>query len=106
MNSVIDRATAKFESTTAKVDLGFAEYDAPPADPIALGQRWLQQAVDEKVREPRAMVLATADSSGRMSSRVMAILEFAAIGIVFATHTCSRKIRDAEQVPLACGHFY
>jgi pyridoxamine 5'-phosphate oxidase len=41
-----------------------------------------------------------------MSSRVMAILEFAGVGIVFSTHTTSRKIKDAEEVRYACGHFY
>jgi pyridoxine/pyridoxamine 5'-phosphate oxidase len=98
--------SSKFESMTGKVDLGFPEYDDPPPDPVAIGQRWLREAIEENVREPRAMVLATANSSGLMSSRVMAILEFAGIGIVFTTHTTSRKIRDAEQVPYACGHFY
>lgn len=95
-----------FESTTGKVDLGFPEYDTPPTDPIALGQKWLQEAINEKVREPRAMVMATINSSKTMTSRVMAILEFANIGIVFATHSCSRKIKDAKDIPLACGHFY
>ncbi|MBU2849942.1 pyridoxal 5'-phosphate synthase [Acidithiobacillus ferrivorans] len=95
-----------FESMTGKVNHTFTEYDNPPDSPVVLGQRWLQEAIDEKVREPRAMVLVTADSSGGMSSRVMAILEFASIGIVFATHSCSRKIKDVEEVPFACGHFY
>jgi len=95
-----------FESMTGKADLTFTEYDNPPDNPIAMGQKWLQEAIDEKVREPRAMVLVTANSSGIMSSRVMAILEFSDIGIVFATHSCSRKIKDVEEVPFACGHFY
>lgn len=95
-----------FESTTGKVDFTFPEYDTPFCDPIVLGQQWVQQAIDEQVREPRAMVLVTANMSGAMSSRVMAILEFANIGILLATHRCSRKIKDAEALPFACGHFY
>jgi pyridoxamine 5'-phosphate oxidase len=91
---------------TGKVDYPFPEYENPPADPIALGQKWVQEAIDLKIREPRSMVLVTANSSRAMSSRVMAILEFANIGIVFATHSCSRKIKDSEEVPFACGHFY
>lgn len=51
----------------------------------SLGQQWVQQAIDEQVREPRAMVLVTANMSGAMSSRVMAILEFANIGILLAS---------------------
>ncbi len=95
-----------FESTTGKVDLNFPEYDTSFNNPIELGQKWLQEAIDEKVREPKAMVLMTTNISRVMSSRVMAILEFANSGIIFATHTSSRKIKDAEEVPFACGHFY
>ncbi|MCX4028192.1 pyridoxal 5'-phosphate synthase [Endozoicomonas sp. SM1973] len=98
--------SSKFESMTGKVDYCFPEYESPSYDPIGLAQNWYQQAVEEKVREPRAMVLVTANSSGMMSSRVMAILAFSNTGIVFATHSCSRKIKDAEESPLACGHFY
>lgn len=95
-----------FESTTGEVALPFPEYDAPENDPISLGQKWLQQAIDQKVREPRAMVLATANSSRVITSRVMAILKFTNSGIIFATHKGSRKIKDAEDVSFACGHFY
>ncbi|PCC73437.1 Pyridoxamine 5'-phosphate oxidase [Nannocystis exedens] len=98
--------SSKLESMTGKADLAFPEYDDPPDDPIALGQRWLREAIEEKVCEPRAMVLVTANGSGLMSSRVMAILEFAGVGIVFATHATSRKIKDSMEVPYACGHFY
>ncbi len=98
--------SSAFESMTGKVDHSFGEYDSGPADPIAVARKWLQEAIDEKVREPRAMVMATANSAGAMSSRVMAILEFASNGVVFATHSCSRKIRDVAESPFACGHFY
>ena len=98
--------SSKLESMTGTADFAFPEYDDPPADPVALGQRWLREAIDEKVCEPRAMVLVTANGSGLMSSRVMAILEFAGVGVVFATHSTSRKIKDSMAVPYACGHFY
>lgn len=98
--------SSTFESMTGKVDHPFPEYDTPPSDPVTLGQKWFQETINEKVREPRAMVLVTADISRTMTSRVMAILEFADIGTIFATHNCSRKIKDAEDVPFACGHFY
>lgn len=98
--------SSKFESMTGKADRPFPEYDNPPSDPVPLGQKWLQEAMDEKVREPRAMVFVTTNRSHLMTSRVMAILEFATIGIAFATHNCSRKIKDVNEVPFACGHFY
>lgn len=95
-----------FESTTGSVKLSFPEYDISVNDPISLGQKWLQEAIDKKVREPKAMVLATANASRVITSRVMAILEFTNLGIIFATHTGSRKIKDAEASAFACGHFY
>ncbi|WHI52287.1 pyridoxal 5'-phosphate synthase [Microbulbifer sp. MLAF003] len=98
--------SSTFESMTGKVDQSFSEYETPPSDPMSLARQWLQEAIDNKVREPRAMVMATANLSGALSSRVMAILDFATIGIIFATHSCSRKIKDTEETPFACGHFY
>lgn len=98
--------SSSFESTTGKVDYVFPEYDAPLINPMSLGQKWLQEAINENVREPRAMVFVTANSSRVMTSRVMAILEFTDAGIIFATHNCSRKINDVVESPFACGHFY
>ncbi|WP_274713848.1 pyridoxal 5'-phosphate synthase [Xenorhabdus bovienii] len=95
-----------FESVTGKLDYNFPEYDSLPSEPITLGRKWLQEAINENVREPRSMVLMTANSTGNMSSRVMAILEFINEGILFSTHSCSRKIRDIRDNPFACGHFY
>lgn len=98
--------SSNLESMTGRADLAFPEYDDPPDDPIAIGQRWLREAIEGDVSEPRAMVLVTTNASGLMSSRVMAVLEFAGVGVVFATHTTSRKIKDSMAVPCACGHFY
>lgn len=98
--------SSTLESMTGKVDVAFPEYEAPPARPIALAQKWFQDAIREKVHEPRAMVLATVNRSGLLSSRVMAILGFSEEGISFSTHTCSRKIRDVQDTANACGHFY
>jgi pyridoxamine 5'-phosphate oxidase len=97
---------SKFESTTKNVKLPFPEYNILPDNPVPLGQKWLQEAIFNEVREPRAMTLASANCSGLMSSRTMAILEFHNTGIYFATHSCSRKIKDINEVPFACGHFY
>ena len=98
--------SAKFESTTAKTKLPFPEYDVPPSNPIPLGQKWLQDAILHEVREPRAMTFTTINQFGLMSSRTMAILGFENTGISFATHSCSRKIKDVNETRFACGHFY
>lgn len=98
--------SSKFESTTANAKLPFPEYYVLPSNPILLGQKWLQDAILYEVREPRAMTLTTVNHSGLMSSRTMAILGFENTGIYFATHSCSRKIKDVNETHFACGHFY
>jgi dihydrophenazinedicarboxylate synthase len=98
--------SSALESMTGKPDFEFPEYEAPPVEPIALAQKWFQEAVRAQVREPRSMVLTTANHTGLMSSRVMAILAVSDEGVCFATHTCSRKIADVRATGFACGHFY
>lgn len=98
--------SSKFESLTGKTDYPFEEYTTPPREPITLAQKWLQEAIHLKVKEPRAMVLTTINASNTMSSRVMAILEFADNGVIINTHSCSRKINDTHDNPTGCGHFY
>ena len=45
---------------------------APPAEPLAVLERWLAEARNHRVQpNPNAMVLATCDAEGRPSARVM-----------------------------------
>lgn len=98
--------SSAFESVSGKVDTDFLPFHARLNQPIELACAWVREAIREQVREPRAMVLTTANAQGDMSSRVMAILDFAENGILFATHSCSRKIQDIDSHPHACAHFY
>jgi dihydrophenazinedicarboxylate synthase len=82
------------------------EFDDPPADPIALLHRWLAIAAEYDVREPGAVVLATADAQGRPSSRVVLLKEIADGALVFTTHTDSRKARDLAASGWASMTFY
>ena len=61
------------------------------ADPIAMFETWLGQAVDGGVHEPNAMVLATATPDGRPSSRVVLLKGVGVDGFVFFTNHGSRK---------------
>ena len=60
-------------------------------DPIEMFERWLQQAVDGGVHEPNAMVLATATTDGRPSSRMVLLKGVGPDGFVFFTNQSSRK---------------
>ncbi|MFJ4778899.1 phenazine biosynthesis FMN-dependent oxidase PhzG [Streptomyces sp. NPDC088762] len=99
-------SASKFESLTGETDLEFPEYEDPPAGPMELVQSWLKTAVERGVREPRALALATADGRGRASSRIVVITEVAGRGLLFTTHSTSRKARDLAANPWASGLLY
>ena len=60
-------------------------------DPIEMFERWLQQSIDAGVHEPNAMVLSTATSEGRPSSRMVLLKGVGPDGFVFFTNHASRK---------------
>ncbi|GAA2777100.1 phenazine biosynthesis FMN-dependent oxidase PhzG [Saccharopolyspora taberi] len=98
--------SSRYESLTGTVEAGFPEYDSPPADPLDLARRWLESAADHGVREPRSIALATADGRGRVSNRIVTAIELSARGLLFTTHTSSRKARDLSENAWASGNLY
>ena len=97
---------SEFESLSGKVDLPFPEYDEPPSDPLKLVRSWLSEAREIGVREPAALALATADSRGRASNRVVAITEVTDLGLVFTSHSRSQKGRELAATGWASGLLY
>ncbi|MGX9886481.1 phenazine biosynthesis FMN-dependent oxidase PhzG [Streptomyces sp. NPDC002276] len=97
---------SEFESLSGKVDLPFPEYDEPPSEPLQLVRDWISEARESGVREPTALALATADSSGRASNRVVAITEVTDLGLVFTSHSCSQKGRELAATGWASGLLY
>lgn len=76
--------TSRFESLTGSVDIVFPEYDDPPLEPITLLRRWLAAADAARVREPKALALATARADGRSSTRIIAFSSIDDLGLIFA----------------------
>jgi pyridoxamine 5'-phosphate oxidase len=70
-------------------------------DPFLQFRSWIDEALGSKLREPNAMVLATADTHGRPSARTVLLKGFDAQGFVFFTNYESRKGRDLEENPFA-----
>jgi pyridoxamine 5'-phosphate oxidase len=68
-------------------------------------QRWLADAIRAGLTEPNAMVLATADATGRPSSRTMLCKGLDARGLVFFTNYHSAKSRDLVATGLASATF-
>jgi pyridoxamine 5'-phosphate oxidase len=94
------------ETLTGDTSLVLPEFADPPADPIALLRGWLDGAVAHEVREPYAMVLATAGADGMPSSRIVLLKDLDPHGLVFTTHTGSRKGADLAVRPYASATFY
>jgi len=83
--------------------------DPPPMDPMPLAATWLHQAWDEQVqRNPNSMVLATTDTDGRPSARVMLCKEIVIDPgyLVFYTNYESRKGQELAAHPWAAAVFH
>lgn len=63
-------------------------------------------ALATDLREPTAMMLATADADGRPSVRTMLLKRFDEQGFVFFTNSHSRKGRDLDENPQASLCFF
>lgn len=78
------------------------------ADPIQLFSDWYVEVQNSgQIKEPTAMTLATADSSGQPSARTVLLKEHSAQnGFIFYTNYHSHKGDDLDQNPKAALLFY
>jgi pyridoxamine 5'-phosphate oxidase len=81
------------------------EADAGGA-PLALFQRWLEEATAARVPEPTAMTVATVGPDGRPSTRVVLLKTADERGLVFYTNYDSRKGRELTANPVAALQFH
>ena len=79
----------------------------PAADPMAMFQRWMDEAAKSEPNEPNAMALATVDASGRPNVRMVLLKGSDARGFVFYTNTESAKGTELADVAHAalCFHW-
>ncbi|RJQ81226.1 pyridoxal 5'-phosphate synthase [Pseudonocardiaceae bacterium YIM PH 21723] len=98
--------SSRFESLTWNVALDFAEYTDPPPEPLPVAIRWLADAVSSGAREPKSLTLGTADRTGRSSLRTVTCLRLDACGLLFTTHSSSRKGRELAETGWASALFY
>ncbi|HEV2783952.1 MAG TPA: phenazine biosynthesis FMN-dependent oxidase PhzG [Actinophytocola sp.] len=82
------------------------EFHHPPADPIALLRDWFDRAVDNGVREPGAVALATVAADGRPSTRMIQTSTLTDRGLVFTSHTVSQKGREIAATGWGSGVLY
>ncbi len=68
-------------------------------DPVAQFRVWFEQAREAELLEPNAMILATADASGKVSTRTVLLKAFDARGFVFYTNYRSTKAEAIAENP-------
>jgi pyridoxamine 5'-phosphate oxidase len=81
--------------------------EAEAADgPLALFNRWMDEAIAHDVSEPTAMTVATVAASGRPSTRVVLLKGCDARGMVWFTNYDSRKGEELAGNPFAALQFH
>lgn len=75
-------------------------------DPVALFQRWFDEATAAGHPQPEAMCLATVEPDGRPSARMVLMKGFSAEGVELYTHRDSRKGRALAAHPRAALVFH
>ena len=70
-------------------------------DPFHLFRQWYLEAVDSDISDPTIMSLATSDTDGKPSARIVLLKEFDERGFVFYSNYMSRKSNQLEKNPWA-----
>jgi len=76
------------------------------ADPVEQFRRWFSDASRAEVPEPNAMTLATADTRGRPSARIVLLKGIDDVGFTFYTDYRSRKGQELDANPWAMLVFF
>jgi pyridoxamine 5'-phosphate oxidase len=84
---------------------GLDERDIDP-DPFVQFNRWMQDALNAKLRMPNEMTLATADRRGRPAARIVLLKGLDDRGFTFFTNYESRKGKHLADNPHAALVFY
>ena len=75
-------------------------------DPIALFQRWFDDAIAARFPLPEAMSLSTVTAEGKPTARMVLLKRVDTDGFVFFTNYRSAKARELETNPNACLVFF
>nr|MBC7612588.1 pyridoxamine 5'-phosphate oxidase [Pseudopedobacter sp.] len=75
-------------------------------NPYSQFEKWFNEALNAKVLEPNAMTLATANTNGIPSARIVLLKEFTDEGFVFYTNYNSQKGKEIESNPYAALIFF
>ncbi len=76
------------------------------SNPFVQFDIWLKEAIESRIPEPNAMVLATSSFEGKPSARVLLLKMFDERGFSFFTNYDSRKSRNILQNPFGALVFF
>jgi len=76
------------------------------ADPMIQFKQWLNEAIQQNISDPTAMVLATVDSNGIPNTRVVLLKDIIDNHFIFYTNYQSKKAQEIEQNSYAALNFY
>ena len=90
-----------------KNSLGLNKCFMDLADPIALFDKWYEEAKKSEINDPNAIALATSDKNNIPSVRMVLMKEFNEKGFVFYTNLNSQKSIEIKENPNAsmCFHW-
>ena len=74
-------------------------------DPFRQFERWMEQAIEMGVPDPNAMTIATVDTEGQPSQRIVLLKHSDDNGLVFYTNYGSRKAKELAGNPRISLHF-
>lgn len=80
--------------------------DDVESNPILQFKKWFSDAINAQLYEPNVMTLATADSDGKPSARIVLLKDFDENGFVFYTNYESKKGQDLIGNPQAALVFF
>lgn len=89
-----------FESLRISYEQGDLNESDISNNPIIQFQSWMKDAIDKKISEPNAMVLATSNKDGQPSLRNVLLKSFDESGFIFFTNKQSDKAKDLKANPL------
>jgi hypothetical protein len=101
METPRDPAASRYEHAAQ----GLRRSDLDP-DPIKQFANWFTAAIEAGIRDVNAMSLATADSHGKPSVRIVLLKGFDQDGFVFFTNYESEKGKQLDANPYAALAFY
>ncbi len=99
----MEKDLANIRTDYTKLKLG---EDMLQSNPFTQFEKWMNEALAQNVMEPNAMTIATVNTEGKPSLRVVLLKGFDEKGFVFFTNYESRKGEELLQNPSVALNFF